>query len=57
MPKQSAMVVDHRGVVGVFMRVDATDDIGYFGCHDEIRSSVRADLTVGANRSGGATGL
>jgi hypothetical protein len=41
----------------VLMCVDTADDITGLCCHDEIRSSVRADLTVGANRSGGATGL
>ena len=55
--EQSALVVDRGRVVGVLVGVDATDHgdslarLRRLSCW--IRSSVRADLTDGANRPGG----
>jgi hypothetical protein len=47
MTEESPEPVDDCGVVGVFVGVDAADDIAVFCCHDEIRSSVGTDRTVG----------
>src|ERR1700679_3296923 len=47
MTEQPTVLVDDRGVVGVFMRVNATDDSLDFCCDHGIRSSVRVNLTVG----------